>query len=154
MSESQSNLPPVPSSGETRILIAVSSPWASEKLVTPLTDLANRLGATVVVAHVAMLMDDEETEQEANHRGEKTLSVLTEGLGKSGIAAEGIMLYSDHVAKAILNTAAKYSCTLIVLGLTGRGVLKRLIAGDVPTNIVRQSTIPVLLCPAGWEGVI
>lgn len=154
MNESSTSLPPVAPRGETRILIAVSSPWASEKLVTPITDLAKRLGATVVVAHVAMLMDDEETEQEANHRGEKTLSVLTEGLSKAGIEAEGIMLYSDHVAKAILNTAAKYSCTLIVLGLTGRGVLKRLIAGDVPTNIVRQSTIPVLLCPAGWDGVV
>jgi nucleotide-binding universal stress UspA family protein len=31
-------------------------------------------------------------------------------------------------------------------------VLKRLIAGDVPANIVRQADIPVLLCPANWNG--
>ncbi|WP_428390028.1 universal stress protein [Mucisphaera sp.] len=139
---------------ESRILIAVSSPWASEKLVRPVGDLAKRLGASVVVAHVAMLRDDEETEAEANHRGEQTLAVLTEGLKQAEVEAEGVMLFSDHVAKAILNTATKYSCTLIVLGLTGRGVLKRLISGDVPSNILRQAEIPVLMCPANWEGLV
>jgi len=33
-------------------------------------------------------------------------------------------------------------------------VLKRLIAGDVPANIIRQSELPVLLCPANWSGTI
>ena len=64
------------------------------------------------------------------------------------------MLFSDDTAKAILNTARARNCSLIVLGLTGKGVLKRLIAGDVPTNIIRSSEIPVLLCPANWDGSI
>ncbi|QDU70931.1 universal stress protein [Mucisphaera calidilacus] len=139
---------------DSRILIAVSSPWASEKLVRPMADLAKRLNASVVVAHVAMLMDDEETEEQASERGEQTLATLTDGLSEHGIESEGIMLYSDHVAKAILNTASKYQCSMIVLGLTGRGVLKRMISGDVPSNIIRNATIPVLLCPATWEGLI
>ena len=139
---------------QTRILIAVSSPWASEKLVKPMIDLAKRLEARVVVAHVAMIQDDDEDEDDVSERGEQTLSLLTKGLGEAGIEAEGVMLYSDHVAKAILNTASKYQCSMIVLGLTGRGVLKRLISGDVPGNIIRQASVPVLLCPATWEGMI
>jgi nucleotide-binding universal stress UspA family protein len=38
--------------------------------------------------------------------------------------------------------------------LTGKGVFKRLIAGDVPGNIIRQADMPVLLCPANWVGMI
>lgn len=139
---------------ESRILIAVSSPWASEKLIRPMADFAKRLNAGVVVSHVAMLMDDEETEEQASERGEQTLATLTEGLTEHGVEAEGIMLYSDHIAKAILNTASKYQCSMIVLGLTGRGVLKRMISGDVPSNIIRSATVPVLLCPATWEGLL
>lgn len=141
-------------SKKSKILIAVSSPWASEKLTTPIADLARRLDAEAVVAHVATMQDEDEHESDATRRGEQTLKLLTEGLREAGVKAEGVMLFSDDTAKAILNTAHARDCTLIVLGLTGKGVLKRLIAGDVPTNIVRQADLPVLLCPANWSGAI
>jgi len=133
--------------------VAVSSPWASEKLTTPIADLGRRLDAEVVVAHVAHVQDEDEHESDAKQRGEETLKRLTNGLHQAGVHAEGVMLFSDDIAKAILNTAKARSCTLIVLGLTGKGVLKRLIAGDVPANIVRQADIPILLCPANWNGM-
>lgn len=136
------------------MLIAVSSPWASEKLAGPIADLARRLDAEAVVAHVAQLQDEDEHESDATQRGEQTLKLLTDGLREAGIAAEGVMLFSDDTSKAILNTARARQCTLIVLGLTGRGVLKRLIAGDVPGNLIRQTDLPVLLCPANWSGMI
>ncbi len=136
------------------MLIAVSSPWASQKLATPIIDLAKRLDAEVVVAHVAQLHDEDEHETDAHQRGEQTLKLLTNQLGESGLVTEGLMLFSDDVSKAILNTAKARGCTLIVLGLTGKGVLKRLIAGDVPANIIRQADLPVLLCPANWVGMI
>jgi nucleotide-binding universal stress UspA family protein len=41
-----------------------------------------------------------------------------------------------------------------VLGLTSKGIIRRLIAGDIPGEIVKQSDIPVLLCPANWTGTI
>ncbi len=136
------------------MLIAVSSPWASEKLAEPIADMARRLDATAVVAHVAQLQDEDEHETDATRRGEETLKLLTETLKNAGVETEGVMLFSDDVAKAILNTAHAKQCTMIVLGLTGKGVLKRLIAGDVPTNIIRQADLPVLLCPANWNGSI
>ena len=138
----------------SRLLVAVSSPWASEKLTGPIADLANRLEASTVVAHVAQLQEEDEHESDATQRGEQTLKTLTDGLRESGIEAEGVMLFSDDTAKAILNTARARQCTMIVLGLTGRGVLRRLIAGDVPGNLIRQTDLPVLLCPANWAGMI
>lgn len=141
-------------SKKSRILIAVSSPWASEKLAGPIADMALRLEADAIVAHVATLYEEDEHESDATKRGEQTLELLTDQLLAAGVTAEGIMLYSDDTAKAIMNTAHAKQCGLIVLGLTGKGVLKRLIAGDVPASIIRQADIPVLLCPANWNGNI
>jgi len=140
--------------GNSRLLVAVSSPWASQKLTAPLADLAKRLEAEVLIVHVAQLQDEDEHEADAKQRGEQTLEVLSQGLGEAGVVVEGLMLFSDDVAKAILNTAKARNCTMVVLGLTGKGVLKRLIAGDVPANIIRQASLPVLLCPANWVGAI
>ena len=139
---------------KSRILIAVSSPWASEKLAEPIADIARRLDAEALVAHVATMQDEDEHEADATQRGEQTLKLLTDGLRNAGVKAEGVMLFSDDTPKAILNTAHARGCTMIVLGLTGKGVLKRLIAGDVPSNIIRQADLPVLLCPANWSGAI
>lgn len=138
---------------KSRLLIAVSSPWAAEKLTAPVADLARRLDAEAIVAHVAQLQDEDEHESDARQRGEQTLKLLADGLKQAGVTVEGLMLFSDDVAKAILNTAKARQCTMIILGLTGKGVLKRLIAGDVPANIVRQADLPVLLCPANWSGM-
>ena len=138
----------------SRMLIAVSSPWASQKLASPIADLAQRLNAEVVIAHVAELHDEDEHETDAHQRGEQTLQLLSEQLSEAGVTAESLMLFADDISKAILNTAKARHCTLIVLGLTGKGVLKRLIAGDVPANIIRQADLPVLLCPANWMGMI
>lgn len=138
----------------SKLLIAVSSPWASEKLTAPIADMAKRLDAEAVVAHVAQLNDEDESEADAKQRGEQTLKLLTEGMRNAGVRCEGVMLFSDDVPKAILNTAKARGCTMIVLGLTGKGVFKRLIAGDVPGNIIRSADMPVLLCPANWVGMI
>ena len=139
---------------KSKLLIAVSSPWAAEKLTGPIADLARRLDAEVLVAHVAQLHDEDENESDAKQRGEQTLKLITDGLKQVGVRTEGLMLFADDVAKAILNTAKARSCTMIILGLTGKGVFKRLIAGDVPGNIIRQADMPVLLCPANWVGML
>ena len=132
----------------------MSSPWASEKLVEPIADLCQRLNAEALVAHVATLQDEDENESEATERGEATLDRLVGGLREAGLAADGVMLFSDDTPKAILKTARAQGCTTLVLGLTGKGVLKRLIAGDVPANLIRQTDLPVLLLPANWNGAI
>jgi len=116
--------------------------------------MAVRLDSEVLVGHVATLQEADEHEADATQRGEQTLQLLTNGLREAGVEAEPIMLFSDDTAKAILNTAKARNCTMIVLGLTGKGVLKRLIAGDVPANIIRSADIPVMLCPANWDGMV
>lgn len=132
----------------SRILVGVSSPWASEKFVAPIVDLARRLDAAVDVAHIAQLQEEDDHDSDAKARGEQTLKLLTDALHEADIEAEPVLLFSDDVAKALLNTAHARGCSLIVLGLTGKSMLKRLIAGDVPGNVVRQTDLPVMLFPA------
>jgi len=48
----------------SRIMIAVSSPWAAQKAVEPVADLAKRLGAEVLVVHVSRPSGGQMREQE------------------------------------------------------------------------------------------
>lgn len=132
---------------QSRILVAVSSPWASEKLILPISNLAARLSADVVIGHVAQQLEEDQHESDAKQRGEQSLKTLTDALHEAHVKAEGVLMFSDDIPKAILNAARAHQCTLIVLGLTNKSMLKRLIAGDVPGNLIRQTEIPVLLFP-------
>ena len=138
----------------SRILVAVRSLKTAEKLSSAVSDFAERLDARVLVIHVAHLHEDDNTETDAKQRGDQTLRFVADRLENAGVEVDAMMLFSDDVAKAILKTAAAHDCTMIILGLTGKGVLKRLIEGNVPGNILKSSPIPVLICPETWEGTL
>ena len=64
--------------------------------------------------------------------GEQAINALREKLHERGIVVQTLLLFSDDIARAILNTAAEREVSLIVLGLTGKNVFARLLAGNVP----------------------
>ncbi len=138
----------------SRILFAVSSPWASEKLVDTARDLAQRLKASVVVAHVAQPLETDDSEDDMRQRGEQTIGTLTTRLTESNITAESILLFGDDVGRAIVNAAKAQKATLIVLGASGKGRMARLLAGDVPRHVIDNAEIPVLIYPPEWKGTI
>src|SRR5437868_15479194 len=112
----------------SRILIAVSSPWAAQKVVEPVADLARRLAAEVLVVHVSRPSGGQMREQEQQD-GEAAISFLRERLEARSVAVQTLLMFSDDIARAILNTANERGVTLIVLGLTGKNVFARLLAG-------------------------
>jgi nucleotide-binding universal stress UspA family protein len=135
----------------SRILIAVSSPWASERVVDPLADLAKRIGAEVLVVHVSRPSGGQMREQEQAD-GESAINVLREKLESRGVTVQTLLMFSDDIARAILNTANERGVTLIVLGLTGKNVFARLLAGNVPVELIKNTRIPVLLLPPEYKG--
>lgn len=139
---------------QSRILVAASTPQAGEKLAGVMENLAGRLNASVLVAHVAQSTDDDESSDDTRHRASLTLSAMQDRLEAAGIAVEGMTVFSDDVAKAILNAAEDQKATLIVLGISGKGTVARWLAGDVPQKIIKGTAVPVLLCPPDWQGVI
>lgn len=137
----------------SRILLAVSSSWAAEKVIEPVADLAKRLSAEVLVVHVSRPSGGQMRERE-QAEGESAINFLREKLQERGVMAQTLLMFSDDIAHAILNTAAEREVSLIVLGLTAKNVFARLLAGNVPVELIRDTRIPVLLFPPDWSGVI
>src|SRR3984885_476235 len=100
----------------SRILIAVSSPYASQKVVDTVADLAKRLGAEVLVVHVSRPSGGQMREQEQAD-GESAISLLRQRLEERGVSVQTLLMFSDDIARAILNTAVEREVTLICLGL-------------------------------------
>jgi nucleotide-binding universal stress UspA family protein len=137
----------------SRILAAVSSAWASQKVLEPVTELAKRLQAEVLVVHVSRPSGGQMREQEQAD-GEAAINLLREKLQERGVAVQTLLMFSDDIARAILNTAVDREVTLIVLGLTGKNVFARLLAGNVPVELIKNTKVPVLLLPPDWTGAI
>ena len=130
----------------SRILVAVSTPWAAERVAEVLTDLATRLSAEVLVVHVSRPSAGQLRDQE-QQSGEAAIAALRTKLHEAGIAVQTLLLFSDDVAHAILASAAERQCTLICLGMTGKNVFARLLAGNVPVELIKSTRIPVMLLP-------
>ncbi|MEL7240221.1 MAG: universal stress protein [Planctomycetota bacterium] len=136
----------------SRILVAVSSPQASERLVVPVADFARRMNAEVLVVHVSKpagggQRGDRET-------GDEAVNTLGETIRKRGVPVQTLLMFSDDVARAILNTAEQQRASLIMLGLTGKGVFQRLIEGNVPVELLRETRLPVMLLPPDFSGTL
>ncbi len=137
----------------SRILVAVSSPWAAQKVVEPLSNLAKRLGAEVLVLHVSRPSGGQMREQEQAD-GEQAIATLRQALEERGIVVQTLLMFSEDIAVAILNVAEEREVTLIALGLTGKNIFARLLAGNVPVELIKNTKTPVLLLPPDWNGAI
>ncbi len=137
----------------SRILVAISSTWAAQRVVEPVADLAKRLGAEVVAVHVSRPSGGQMREQEQAD-GEAAVKMLSEQLVERGVSVQTLLMFSDDIARAILNTAVEQQITLIVLGLTGKNVFARLLAGNVPVELIRNTRIPVLILPPDWSRTV
>src|SRR2546430_1546034 len=137
----------------SRILVAVSSPWASEKVAEPLAGLAKQLSAEVLAVHVSRPSGGQMRGHEHAHP-RAPARLPRRPPAPHGVAVQTLLMFSDDIARAIINTAAEHHITLIVLGLTGKNVFARLLAGNVPVELIRNTQIPVLLLPPGFNGTI
>ena len=136
-----------------RILISVSSQLAAKRLAAPVADLAARLSAEVLVVHVSRPSGGQMREQE-QAEGEAAINLLGNHLSDRGVAVQTLLMFSDDIGRAILNAAAERNCGLIVLGLSGKNMFARLLAGNVPVELIRNTKLPVLLLPPDWNGTI
>lgn len=133
----------------SRILIAVSSPLAAGRVVEPVADLARKLNAEVLVVHVSRPSGGQTRETEQAD-GESAVRTLADRIASKGVAVQTLLLFSDDIARAILNTAQEHDVTLLVLGLTGRNIFSRLLAGNVPVELIKNTKVPVMLLPPDW----
>ena len=134
----------------SRILVAISSPWAAKRVAEPVIDLARKMGAEVLIVHVSRPSGGQMREQE-QAEGEAAISLLRQKLQEKSIAVQTLLLFSDDIARAILSTAEEREVSLIVLGLTGKNVFARLLAGNVPVELIKNTQDPGAAAAAGLE---
>lgn len=137
----------------SKILVAVSSTLAAQRLVDPVGDLAKRLGAEVLVVHVSRPGGGQNREQD-EAEGDKAVRTLQDGITAKGVSVQTLLMFSDDIARAVLNTAEEQKATLLCLGLTGKNVFARLLAGNVPVELIRNTKIPVLLFPPDFRDAV
>lgn len=142
-----------------KILIATDGSALADKAVHAGITLASGLNARVVVARVvphyptayfegavAMLPQDI-ARIEAQWQGEAEKSVeqaCTTAL-KHAVKATPVTVKSDLIAEALVNTAKKHKCDLIVMASHGYKAFKRLLLGSETLHVLTHSHIPVLV---------
>ena len=134
----------------SRILVAVSSPYAAQRVVDTVGDLAKRMGAEVLVVHVSRPSGGQMREEE-QAEGEQAIRFMRDNLRERGLTVQDLLMFSDDIARAVLNTAIERDATMIVLGLTGKNVFARLLAGNVPVELIKNTRVPVLILPPDWS---
>ena len=135
----------------SKLLLAISERWVPDMRVDAIADFVSRLGGSILVVHVAY---GSEASGAGVMPGERLLEQIVKQLRAKNIKAETLFLFSDHVGAAILKTAEEHAATLVLLGLSSKGMLTRLIEGNVAQEVIRNATVPVLLLPADWMNPI
>ncbi len=142
-----------------RILVATDGSALSKKAVKNAISLGASLGAGLVVLNVvprypiayfevgiAMSPQDvARIEKEWAQRGQAIVDAAQKSAEAAGLKARGVIAKSDLVASAILATAKKHKCDLVVMASHGRKGISRILLGSETQQVLAHSTIPVLV---------
>ena len=134
-----------------KILLAVSDRWVADSRVDAIGDFAQRLDYPVLAVHVAFGI---EKTGGSSMSGERIVEQIAAQLRIKQPKVETLMMFSDDLGQAILKTAEEQKVTMIILGLSSKGMLTRLIEGNVAQSIIKGASMPVLLLPSDWTGPI
>ena len=75
----------------------------------------------------------------------KYLGFVESAAKKAGVRYEGVQVTSDFPDEAILDTAKKKKCDIIVMATNGQSGLRGMFIGSVTQKVLNQSKIPVLV---------
>jgi nucleotide-binding universal stress UspA family protein len=131
----------------SKILLAVSDRWVPDARVDAIGNFVQRLGGSLLAVHVAY---GTEASGAGVQPGERVLELIAQQLRAATVKVETLFLFSDNIGAALLKTAEEHRATIIMLGLSDKSVLTRLIEGNIAQEVIRGSRIPVLLLPPDW----
>jgi nucleotide-binding universal stress UspA family protein len=83
----------------------------------------------------------------------KYLNVAKEAALAAGVSCETMHVEHDQPYLAIIETAARQSCDLIVMASHGRRGISAIVLGSQTVKVLTHSTIPVLVVRAAHQGV-
>lgn len=131
----------------SKLLVAVSDRWVPDERCDAIAHYAQRLGASLFLLHVVYGAD-----ADASAPGERVLEQIAARIKSCNVPVETLLLFADDFAAALLKTAEERKCSMIVLGMSAKALLTRLIEGNVSQEIIKASKLPLLLLPPDWKG--
>ena len=139
------------------ILIAFDGSELSEKALRQGIQLAKAMGAKVTalyatmpwaaiaVGEIAVMFPPDEYEANAAKAAEGQLKLATAIAKEQGVPCETMHKSESQPYKAIVDTAAKKGCDLIVMGSHGRRGIAGLLLGSVAMKTLTHAHVPVLV---------
>jgi nucleotide-binding universal stress UspA family protein len=91
------------------------------------------------------LLASRELSAAARSASEKRLAAAAEGLRARGAAADMRIVEGDLPAAAIANAALEAGVAIIAMSTRGQGGLRRAVLGSVTEDVLRRSSVPVLI---------
>jgi nucleotide-binding universal stress UspA family protein len=142
-----------------KILITTDGSPLSKKAVTNGLALAESLGSEVVIVrvvgrymssyfeggYVLPSEDIERVEKQWSDEAQASLDVMKKLAIRVGITAKTLVVRANNVADAIISTATKNKCHLIVMSSHGRRGIKGILLGSETQHVLTHSKIPVLV---------
>lgn len=142
------------------LLLPTDGSKLSDRAVQRGIDFAKEIKARVTVVHVIpefRMMADESFvlpttadlkrryDKESKARADKMLAKTGERAQAAGVKAECVSVMGDLPYEAIIETAKKAKCDLIVMASHGRRGLAGLLLGSETSKVLTHSKIPVLV---------
>jgi nucleotide-binding universal stress UspA family protein len=142
-----------------RILVCVDFSEVTDAVVDHAKAIATLAGAEARVLHVAAPNPDfvgfeagpdtVRNQVAQTLRDEhKALEILAHRIAEANVRAAPLMV-QGATAATILEQIRRFRADLVVLGSHGHGALYHLLAGSVAEEVLRKSSVPVLVVPSG-----
>ncbi|MGA0570670.1 universal stress protein [Variovorax sp. VNK109] len=142
-----------------RILVATDGTSLSKKAVKSAIGLAGLSGAELVAVKIvprypqayfegAVTMSTDDVgriEKQWSDEAQAVVDAVKATAAAQGVTARAVTVKSDLVADAVIATAKKYKCDLIVMASHGRRGIKRLLLGSETQHVLTHSPLPVLV---------
>ncbi len=145
--------------GTKFILLPIDGSATAEAAARFAEDIARAEGSTILVLGVTVRMSfDREENEFAREKNESVTAAIHAYMSQqvaaeavrirsAGVPAEELVVEADSPYEGILDAAARYGTSMIVMGTHGRGGLVRAVIGSVADRVVRHSDVPVVLVP-------
>ena len=142
-----------------RILVATDGSTLAKKAVSSAIALAQLSGAELVALKVVPrypqsyfeggltlpLSEINKIEKQWATQGQAVVDAVAKAAKAKGVTAKGVVTKSDLISDAIIATAKKHKCDLIVMASHGRKGIKRLLLGSETQQVLTHSHTPVLV---------
>lgn len=142
------------------VLVPVDGSELSGKAVAQAVELARALKAKVTGFHAypeyhAVLLYEyvgpidaisrKDYIASAKATAENYLATVTKAATAAGLEVDSVVVASDYPHEAIIQTAKKKKCDLIIMASHGRSGVSGLLLGSVTHKVLTHSKIPVLV---------